>query len=93
MAQRGVDGDSHLDLSRVPYGVYGVKYIDLVSLGLTKAPCCDFYYYLVARRYQGAASAEDDENERRQDRAGRGVPSLDAPLFAPFHAHFPFIMG
>ena len=24
---------SHLDLSRAPYVVYGVKYIDLVSLG------------------------------------------------------------
>ena len=24
---------SHLDLSRAPYGLYGVKYIDLVSLG------------------------------------------------------------
>ena len=26
--------DSHLDLSRAPYVLYGVKYIDLVSLAL-----------------------------------------------------------
>ena len=25
--------DSHLDLGRVPYGLYAGKYIDLVSLG------------------------------------------------------------
>ena len=33
--------DSHLDLSRVPYGLYGVKYICLVSLVLGTRQACD----------------------------------------------------
>ena len=28
----GAASDSHLDLGRAPYALYGVKYIDLVSL-------------------------------------------------------------
>ena len=31
---------SHLDLGRAPYVLYGVKYIDLVSL----APCSDLFH-------------------------------------------------
>ena len=43
----------HLDLSRAPYVLYGVKYIDLVSLTPDHGPSISIYLTWVVRPYVG----------------------------------------